>query len=357
MDPNLSALAAYPGEYQQELISQLYNSIRFEQEGIKLIPGVKNKLNMHKLLVSDGAKPYTGKFIAKDDIALQPRVLSVEKAQRDLEIEPEKYRATFMANMRGKGENANNQTIPFAPFMWNSVMEGLGTEINLQTVYHGVGKAAFAPYAAGTAYSVGDLITYTQNNELRYFRCVTATSAGQNPDTHPTKWAWAGARALTQGFGKIISDEITANNLAPVATGAVTAANGYDKTMLLWRSLPEAVKLGQAGQGIIYQSMTDYEYTMDQYESSVSKNFETIDGITYLAKTEKRCGLKPVSWLSGSRRMLATVLGNLVAGTDELSDMNSIKTIPAMYTIPAGITFVIGLQIQDLEVLKVTDQA
>src|SRR5690349_4055157 len=103
-NPTITNLAAYPGEYKQDLISELYNGLRLEQEGILLMPGVKNKVNLHKLLVADGAKPYTGNFVSKDgDINFVPRVLEVEKAQRDLEIEPEKYRTTFMAKMRGKG--------------------------------------------------------------------------------------------------------------------------------------------------------------------------------------------------------------------------------------------------------------
>lgn len=356
MDPNIALLAAYPGEYQQELISELYNSLNLERDGINVITGVKGKLNMHKLLVADGAKPYTGKFIAKDDLTFVPRVLTVEKAQRDMEIEPEKFRTTFMAKKRGKGENANNQKIGFPEFMWNAALQSLGTEINLQTVYFGVGKAAFAAFAAGTAYSVGDLVNYTQGGEVRYFRCITATTAGQNPDTHAAKWAWAGARAIAIGLGKIIADEITAGNIVPVTTGAVTASNAYSKFIQVWRALPEPVKLGVSGKGIIYCSQTDYEYLTDDYENQISKNFETIDGITYLSKTDRKCQIKPVPWLSGSRRLIATVKDNLVAGTDELSDMNDIRSTPQMYTVNAGITFVIGFQIQDLEVLVVSDQ-
>ena len=358
MDPNIVNLAAYPGDYHQKLISQLYNSLRLEQEGIMLIPAVKNSLIMHKFLTADGVKPYTGKFIPKDNLSFIPRTLTVEKAQYDLEIEPEKFRTTFMAKMRGRGENAKNETIPFADFMWSAVLNGIGTEVNLGTVYFGQGKAAFAAYNAGTAYSVGDLIAYTQGGEVRYFRCVTATTAGQTPDTHSTKWVWAGARALTVGFGKIIANEITAGNLTPVATGAVTSSNAYDKFIQMYRSLPEAIKLGVGDvKAVIYCSMTDYEALTDDYENKISKNFETIDGVTYLAKTDRRCIVKPVSWLSTSRRLIATVLDNLVAGTDEISDMNQIKTVPAMYTIQAGITFVIGFQIQDLEVMRVSDQA
>ncbi len=358
MNPDLSLLAAYPGEYSQTLIEELYNSIRLEQEGIAVMPGIKNKLNLHKLLIEDGLKPYTGKFIAKaNELAFEPRVLEVEAVQRDFEIEPKKYLSTFMASRRGSGEHAENMNIPFAEFMWNAYVKRMGTEVNLNTVYHGVGKAGFAAYNAGSAYSVGALVTFSQDAELRYFQAVAAVAIGETPSTHPAKWQWAGGKALTKGFGKIIADEITAVKIVPHATGAVTAANAYDKQIALYRSLPESVKMGLSGKVVIYQSMTDYEFLMDHFEDKVSKNFETIDGITYLAKTDRSVGVRPVSWLSGSRRLIATVEGNLVAGTDQLSDMNVIKPIPRHYTLETSTTFVLGFQIQDLAVLKVSDQA
>lgn len=357
MDPNLSLLAAYPGDYRMELIKVLYNALNLEAEGISVWSGIKSKTNLHKLVVRKGAKPYTGTFKSKDDLSFEPRVLDVDKAQRDISVEPSKYLASFMEKLRGAGENSQNMNIPFAQFMWESVLEELATEINLETVFHGVGAAAFPAYAAGTAYAVGDLIKYTQDGELRYFRCIVATTAGQNPDTHAAKWDWAGARAVAIGFGKIIVDEIAATKITPVATGAVTNVNAYDKFTSMFRSHLEPVKMGKHGKVFTYCSMTDYENLTDDYENKITKQFEEIDGVLYLAKTNRVNIIKPVSWLSGSRRLISSLKGNLVAGTDQLSDMNVIKTIEQMYSIDAGITFMLGFQVQDLAALRVNDQA
>jgi hypothetical protein len=354
---DLSLLAAYPGEYRDALIAQLYTALQLEKEGITVIPGVKNKMNLHKLLILDGLKPFTGTFKSKKDFSYEPRVLEVNKAQRDSEVNPSEYIPTFMAAKRGSGENTKNMTIPFAQFMWEQYIKKVGNELNSQSVFHGAGAAAFVAFNAANAYAVGDLVKYTQDGELRYFEAVAITVAGESPDTAPAKWKWAGAKAVTKGYGKIITDEIAAAKVTPLATGAVDGTNAYGKQMLLFRSLPESVKLGQSGPVLIYQSMTDFEYLMDDYEDKVSKNFETIDGITYLAKTEKTCGIKPVSWLSGSRRLIATVAGNLTAGTDQLSDMNMIKTIEKHYAIEASLSFMIGFQINDLDVLRVSNQS
>ena len=100
-----------------------------------------------------------------------------------------------------------------------------------------------------------------------------------------------------------------------------------------------------------------YTALMDDYENKVTKNFEHVDGVTYLAKTDRKCIIQSQSWLSNSGRLISTAHGNLVLATDELSDMNDIKVVPAMYTIDAGITFLLGLNYQDEDVLRINDQA
>lgn len=46
-----------------------------------------------------------------------------------------------------------------------------------------------ADYSAGTAYAVDDQVLFTDSDSvMNYYKCVTATSAGQSPDTNPEKW-------------------------------------------------------------------------------------------------------------------------------------------------------------------------
>lgn len=45
-------------------------------------------------------------------------------------------------------------------------------------------------YSAGTAYAVGDQILFTETSGAKnYYRCTTATTAGQSPETHAAKWS------------------------------------------------------------------------------------------------------------------------------------------------------------------------
>ena len=321
-------------------------------------PGLKSKVTLHKLIVKKGAKPYTGVFKSKDgDIKFEPRTLAVEKAQRDLSIEPSKYIGTFMEKNRGRGEGADNMAFPFSQVTWETVMEEVAHEIVTESVYWGEGKAAFAAYNPATAYAAGALMKYTQDGELRYFRALAATTAGQNPDTHAAKWEWAGARAVCKGFKAILDEAETSGELPAsqiVSTGAITSANAYAQYLSVYRKMPEQMK--QKGGVTILSSINSHEALLDDYETKVSKNFETINGITYLAKTDKKCIVKPVDWLSGSGKLIATAPGNFYMGTDQTSDMNTMKIIEQMYHLDAGLTFMIGFQIADLDVIVTNDQ-
>src|SRR3954451_8669999 len=112
---DLSLLASYPGQYQQALLKKLYRAFEAGATGISVVPGLKSKLNLHKLLTIDGLKPYSGDFNNRaNGISFSPRVLEVFKGQMDLLVHPSDFIGTFMEAQRGAGENPNNTAIPFA---------------------------------------------------------------------------------------------------------------------------------------------------------------------------------------------------------------------------------------------------
>lgn len=352
-DTTLPGLAAYGGDFQDKLIKALYLALELEAQGISVMPGLKSKSTLHKLLVKKGAKPYTGVFKGKQDLAFEPREISVEKVQRDLIVEPSRFLQTFLEKKRGAGENSKNMTIPFAEVVWSSVMEELANEVVTDSMYHGVGKSAFVSYNAGTAYPVNSYVKYVQDGELRYFRTVAATVAGETPDTNEEKFDWAGGRAIVKGFNSILNAEETAGKIVPVSTGAITSADAYAQFTQVWRNLPEQLRLKG---GLIYCSQNSYEALMDSAEEKTKKNYEQVDSISYLAKTDKKAIVKPVNWLAGSNRIIASVTGNFWMGTDQTSDMNTLKIMEQMYHLEAGITFMLGFQIADLEALSTNDQ-
>jgi hypothetical protein len=354
---DVSALAAFPGEYEQKLFSTLINSMDIVND-ITLVPNVKKKLNLTKLRVKKGARPYSGTHEPDTgDLVYTPRVLEVKAGKRDLLIDPEEYRATWMASQVGSGSGASKKTIPFEQYVWAEVMKSLGAEINDDTAYNGLDLSALTVVAFNPAsvYAVGDYITF--GTPTKWYKCITITTAGQSPLTTPAKWLDVTARVITKGLGTILGEEITAGNMAPVATGAVTDG-ATSKTA--FKKVFRAHSDGYKGAGLVtFCSYTDFEFLLDGLsENTKYTNPDgTAVGKLYLPETGKKNLIMPVTWLNGSRRLWCTPKENLLMGTDLLSDMNDIKVVEDVYTLKTGIKFVIGFQIRDLAALKVGDQA
>jgi hypothetical protein len=355
---DVSALAAFPGQYEKQLFSTLINSMDIAKD-ITVIPNVKKALNLTKLRVKKGARPYSGTHEPDTgDLIYTPRKLSVTVGKRDLLIDPEDYRSTWMADQTGAGSGANKKTIPFEQYVWAQVMMALGAELNDETAYFGLDLSALTvtAWGNGTVYTGGtDYVTF--GSPTRWYKCITTTTAGQSPTTTPAKWKDITAIVIAKGLGTIIADEITAANLAATATGAITdgptAKTAFKK---LFRSHVDAYK--NAGL-ITFCSYTDYEYLLDGL--SENTKYTNPDGSPvgqlYLPETGKKNLIKPVTWMNGSRRLICTPAENLLLGTDLLSDMNDISAIQDVYTLKTGIKFTLGFQIRDLSALRVGDQA
>jgi hypothetical protein len=355
---DVSALAAYPGEYEQQLFSTLINSLDIAQD-IMVMPNVKNKVNMTKLTVGNGARPYSATHEpGAGDLDYTPRVLSVSVGKRDLLIEPEAFRATFMAKMVGPGSGASKMDIPFAQYVWTEVMKSLARELNDEVAFFGLDSSdititAFA--TGGSGYAVGDYVTFGTAPK-RWYKCIATAADTESPATHPAKWQDVTARVITRGLGTLIVDEIADSNLAATATGVVnsgaTALAAFKK---LFRAHSDAYK--KAGL-ITFCSYTDYEYLLDGLTETTKYTKEDASaGFVYLPETGKKNIIKPATWMNGSRRLICTPAENLILGTDLLSDLNDISVIPDVYTLKTGIKFVLGFQIRDLSAIKVGDQA
>jgi len=354
--PDITALAAYAGLYEKQLFSTLVNELDAVTD-LTLIQDVKNKLNMTKLRAGNGARPYSvGTTARAGDLAYTGRVLEVTQGKRDLEVEPLKYRSTWMSEVMRPGVNPDD--MPFAAYVWAQVMKELAAEINDKTVYFGFDKATAAAYAGGTAYAVGDYMIYTAADGFDdYWKCISATTAGQTPVTHPAKWLQVNAEAISVGFGVRLAAAITAGlPIAPVATGALTNTTAYDQFTSVWRALPIAYRKAGA---TIFAGWNSTDLLADDFETRVTKYTETdpATGKVYLSKTNRKCQIIPATWMGSSGRLICTPKENMLIGTDRISDLNKINTFQKLRTMEAGIDFVIGTQIRDLSALVVNNVA
>ena len=358
---DVSALTGYAQQMQKPLISTLVNAMDIKDD-ILFQPGVKNTMALPKLKVGKGFKPYTGTFVNENNATkYTDRTLTVKVGQRDLLIDPEDYRNKYLAWQAGLGAAANNKEnqIPFSQYLWNQIVTELAAEINDQTAFFGFDYTAVIAYNAGTAYSVGNRMFYTQNGVVKYFECIVATTAGQTPDTNPTKWNDVSAGAVSPGIKSYLS-AVTGSNA--IATGAITdGATALTKTTQMYTAIPGAFRKTPM---VMHMSYTDSDFLINGILNTYSKyTKEDLEaGSYYLPLSNKLCLVKPATWMSGSRRIILEPCDksgrgqNLIMGVDLLSDINQIEVIKQAYQLQLAIKFALGFQISDLEAIWINDQ-
>ena len=373
---DVSALTNFAATNQKALISTLLNGLDIAND-IMVQPNVKNKIPMPKLTVGKGARPYSGteEFHSGGvDLVYTQRYLEVKIGKRELLIDPEDYRATYLAWATTPGSSSAEKKIPFAQYMWQQVVLALQNELNGETAYYGdVAIQAKALWAGNpTTYVVGDQVKFVQNGVNEFFECISNTVADESPDTAPAKWQNITARAIVDGIRKTIGTEITATTIAPVTTGAVSATSGVAKAAFLkmFRSMPVPYKNWGC---VTHASYTDYEFLLDdlletwgKYTMGDYKGGEVPPYIV-LPNTGGKGIVKPATWLGTSRRLITEPMlkgdagargMNLYLGTDVLSDASQITAKDSdLWTIKAGVKFALGFPIQDVSAIRVGDQA
>lgn len=351
MSPDIAGLAAYAGKYEKSIFSKLFNALDAVND-LTLIENVKNKMKMTKLRAGDGARPFSATFEATDDdLIYTEQDLEVALAKRDIRIEPSKYRATWMSESMKEGVNALD--IPFAAYVWEQVMIELAAEINDKTIYFGFDKSTATAYSAATAYAVGAYITFVVGAVTHYYKALAITVAGENPTTTPAKWQRVNAEAICVGLKTRIAAGVTASTIGVEATGAIVTATALAQHRAMYRSMPVAYR--QMGV-TIYESFSNFDKLVDDYEDKVGKFTTSEAGLLYLPGTDRKCIIKPATWMGSSGRLICTPKKNLLIGTDKLSDMNKINTEPHLRTLDGGIDFALGTQIRDHEAIRVNDQ-
>jgi len=352
ISPDVTKISTYIGKVREGIIPKLVNSLDIAND-ITLVANVKNVSVSTSLKIKNGPKPYTGVFNPMgDDLDYEPRLLTVEPFQRDLLIDPRKYRKSHFAYTRGAGESAKNNKIPFEDFTMKTVLENDAAIMNNQTAFFGVGIGAFPAYNAGTAYAVGQRMKISHKGEIQYFTAKVATTAGQTPETNPENWTNSNALAICIGLGTRLIEARNGSEIQKViAAGSLSAYDLYKK---VFRAHSDARKaLGVR----IYSNVSKTEELMDDFENKVGKYTENDgSGRIYLANTNKKALIVPATWMSGSNTIFSGPMENFEMGTDLLSDSNQVNVIPDVYQLKMGVTGLIGFNFQDPEEITMTDQ-
>lgn len=365
---DVSGISAYADEHKRGLIATLVNGLDIAND-IMVIPNVKNKIQLTKLAVGNGFRPYSSTHEpSTGNLVFSDRQLETLTGKIDLLIDAKEFKSKHLAWRTSPGNRASKtfNDMDFAPFVWDQVIKGLQREMNDETAYYGFDKSSATAYSEVATYAANAYITYTVNGITEYFQNISGstTTAGQDPIDTPAKWRNVTARAVVPGIKSHIDTAIS-GGFSATTTGAISSgATAVAAFKELFRDMPVPYK--NAGV-IIHASYTDCEWLEDgqstQYQYTLADPMRQM-GLIPILGTNGKGFAKPASWLGTSRRLIAepmmpgTAIGmNLVMGTDLLSDANDINTIPDVHTLKCGITVDLGFQIQDLSALRLGDQA
>jgi len=368
---DVAAITAFADEHKRDIINTLINDMDIAKD-ITVIPNVKNKVQLTKLTVADGARPYSSTHEPKSGaLVFSDRELSTSIGKRDLLIDHRDFKAKHLAWRTRPGNNANKDfnDMEFAPFTWMKISEGVKRELNDQVSYLGFDRTTgVTAWAAAGPYAVGNRVTFTPaGGVLEWFECVTITLAGESPTTHPAKWLNVTARAIVPGL-KVYVDAAIAGGFTVSTTGAITdGATARAAFKKMYRDFTAAYKNQMV---IIHASYTDCEFLLDGMETVTQYTTPDVAnavkmGLIPIFGTNNRAFAKPATWLGTSRRLIAEPMEmnqggyglNLVMGTDLLSDVTDINVIEDVHTLKAGLVFDLGFQIQDLAALRLGNQA
>jgi hypothetical protein len=288
----------YLGKHKAGLFMLAYAAMTVFND-VTVYPDVKNKLIMSTLITKDFVKPFNTTFTGTADaFKFVPRELDVRVGKGELQIFPEKFRQTYLAYMQTPGVARTPQDLPFAGYIMEAMFKQFGQELNSQTVYNGVYDAA-----------------------------------GNN------------AAAVADGYGTILAGLITDGDVSPTVLGAVDSTNALEQYKELWRGIPEKNRDHAGYTWTAFMSRSKYEaYTdnLDNLQINTGRG-DDIPNTRFLRGSEQKLELRPVSWMSGSNRILITPKENIVMGTDQTTlDLATANIIQQMWGFDLGIAAALG---------------
>lgn len=368
---DLSGITGYADEHKRDLLATLVNGLDIADD-VMVQPNVKNKMKLPKLTVGDGFRPFSSstEFGNGGDLVISERELETKTGKRELLIDLRVFKDKYLAWRTNPGNSAKKEfdDYTFARFVWEEVIKGVQREINDETAYFGFDKSTATAYSVAATYAALAYITFTQNGKLEYFQNVSGstTTAGESPDTDPAIWQKVTARAVVPGIRALLTAAIT-GGFSATTTGSITdGASALAAFKELFRDMPVPYQR----QGVIISaSYMDTEFLLDGIEDKLTKYTtpEVSDimkgGLIPIPGTNNKGFVKPATWLTGSRRLIAGPMAagykheNIYMGTDLLSDANEIETKRNLWTLEAGIAVDLGWQIADLNALRIGDQA
>lgn len=348
---DVTAISNYAGTYSKDLIGQLLNTLDIATD-LFVIRNVKGSINLTKLTITKGIRPIDTSIDTVDAAGRvwSGRVLEVKGGMKIFEVNPEDLRETFMSEML----DPNATEVPFASWVWAQEFASVAEELN-ENLFYAEYHADAADFDADATYAVGAYVKFEKN----FYECLTATTAGQSPATAAAKWEQRNNTVICTGPGTIIKNERAAGKLIPIATNPFTNTNTVSELQKVWLGTPVKFRNKKSIMRISFDVFDKYRADYDtRYGKGNGIADDTEDRpVIYLKGSGSRCELRPCTYMGDSQLVWLTLDKNAVMGTDQESALNQIgKMVPTLHGYKAIMKFLLGFQIQDLEVLYVNDK-
>lgn len=270
----------------------------------------KDEVPLPNLTITDLVKPANNTTFqpTSNALAFGARILKVRPWKVDLQIVPADLEKSWLGAYKKKGSKVYD--MPFEQYVMNHIIEKVQENLRLKSLFKGVYNAA-----------------------------------GSTPID------------VMDGLLTLIASEITATNIAPVATGAITSTNVVDKLEQTYDALGEAYKgiptIALVSPQIFswYKRKYRLDFGGNQDYAGMPLMETQLDGTL--------CTIKSEPGLGTSQRVIVTPKENLVYGVDSIGEENDInsqvfeRTIKLMIDAKSGTNF----KRIDAELLAVNDQA
>lgn len=267
--------------------------------------GITDSYTFTKAVLQKVSSKYTGVFKGQTHIGeFIPRTLTVHPVVMEVLDEPERYRRSYVTEVRGKIEIAKH---PFELWLVQEILN----------------QASF------------DLLNVLFT--AKYDAAANKTDIADSFD----------------GIGTIVEAEKTAGKITAalgnlVATATMTRANIGDELLKMWRS-----------RNTIFRRMNSKMFISDDlgdmYDDWFADEHPGVHDVgksadetkqQFLYGSKGKCELVRVPDLpEGSQFVLLTIKENIAFGFDKMSDMRTIKAVPHDYQFKALGKYVFGTQI------------
>lgn len=351
---NIVAIQTYAGQYEKAIIGEMLTGMDIAQD-IDVIYNLTSPRILPRLKVNGGIRPNNTNITGPKNTqrTWTERTISPKRGMKIWSIVPDDLEKTWLSEML----MPNALDLPMAAWVWTKEAEKISSEIN-ESVFDSKYRGDAIAYNAATAYAVDTYMLFTDNV---IYSCVTLTTAGQTPLTHPAKWLDVDAKSICNGPGTVIKDAITASELTNVvATGAITSANAWDKINTMFDALEPAHR--NKG-GVVHVSQDVFNKFIEAKAAEYPNTWtpDMADLPQYIYKSGKKWQFIARTWMNSSQRIIFETRvggkGTLTMGINKLDDTNNIKTVPNLHGYDAIAKFILCFQFGDPDSLLVNDQA